>query len=248
MLLVLTPLGILAAGSAWGEWMASDYSNPAARSQIAAASLHQAPPARVPEGLARLSAGLDGAVRALCAALHPQRELRIYAFGDVRRGADRAGCWHWRRAGERLPHGGGFIERNIKGLHAAPWSARFTRNELGVGRRPAAGDRPAREGGGPVRADPAAALASRLWVLAAILAVAGIGSRLFADFAAHAGIAGVAGRLRVQRRDRHARAVSYARRGAAALPDLVGRSLRRASAPRPFWCCAWRRRPRLRCC
>ncbi len=56
VLLVLTPLGILAAGSAWGEWMASDYSNPAARTQIAAASLQQAPPSRAPEGLARLSA------------------------------------------------------------------------------------------------------------------------------------------------------------------------------------------------
>jgi cobalt/nickel transport system permease protein len=55
VLLVLTPLGILAAGSAWGEWMASDYSNLAARTQMAAASLAQAPPVRAPEGLARLS-------------------------------------------------------------------------------------------------------------------------------------------------------------------------------------------------
>lgn len=55
VLLVLTPLGILAAGSAWGEWMASDYSNPAARGQMAATSFAQAPPARAPEGLARLS-------------------------------------------------------------------------------------------------------------------------------------------------------------------------------------------------
>jgi cobalt/nickel transport system permease protein len=55
LLLVLTPLGILAAGTAWGEWMASDYSNPSVRTQIAAASLAQAPPARAPEGLARLS-------------------------------------------------------------------------------------------------------------------------------------------------------------------------------------------------
>ena len=52
---MLTPLGILAGGSAWGEWMASDYANPAVRSQIAASSLQQAPPAHPPEGLARLS-------------------------------------------------------------------------------------------------------------------------------------------------------------------------------------------------
>jgi cobalt/nickel transport system permease protein len=55
LLMVLTPLGILAAGTAWGEWMASDFADPAARQQIAAASLTQAPPSRPPEGLARLS-------------------------------------------------------------------------------------------------------------------------------------------------------------------------------------------------
>jgi cobalt/nickel transport system permease protein len=55
VLLVLTPLGILAAGSAWGEWMASDYGNPAVRRQIASASFHHAAPAEAPRGLERLS-------------------------------------------------------------------------------------------------------------------------------------------------------------------------------------------------
>jgi cobalt/nickel transport system permease protein len=55
VLMLLTPLGILAGGAAWGEWMASDYANPAARQQIAAASLQQAPPVRPPGGLERLS-------------------------------------------------------------------------------------------------------------------------------------------------------------------------------------------------
>ena len=55
ILLILTPLGILATGSAWGEWMASDFSDPAARAQIAAQSLHRPPPAQAPRGLARLS-------------------------------------------------------------------------------------------------------------------------------------------------------------------------------------------------
>jgi cobalt/nickel transport system permease protein len=54
-LMVLTPLGILAAGSAWGEWMASDYANPAARAQIAAASFQHAAPTIPPRGLQRLS-------------------------------------------------------------------------------------------------------------------------------------------------------------------------------------------------
>jgi len=55
MLMILTPLGILAAGSAWGEWLASDYSNPALRQQIAHSSFQQPVPLRAPEGLQRLS-------------------------------------------------------------------------------------------------------------------------------------------------------------------------------------------------
>ena len=54
-LMLLTPLGILAAGTAWGEWMASDYANPAARAQIVAASAGHAAPVQAPQGLAQLS-------------------------------------------------------------------------------------------------------------------------------------------------------------------------------------------------
>jgi cobalt/nickel transport system permease protein len=56
ILCVLTPLGILAAGSAWGEWMASDYADSATRQQIAAASMNHAAPAQAPQGLEKLSA------------------------------------------------------------------------------------------------------------------------------------------------------------------------------------------------
>jgi cobalt/nickel transport system permease protein len=55
VLLILTPLGILAAGAAWGEWMPEDFSTPQARRQIAAASGHQAPPLQAPSGLQKLS-------------------------------------------------------------------------------------------------------------------------------------------------------------------------------------------------
>jgi cobalt/nickel transport system permease protein len=54
--LLLTPLGILAVGAAWGEWAPEDFADAAARRQIAAASRGQAPPSRAPEGLERLSA------------------------------------------------------------------------------------------------------------------------------------------------------------------------------------------------
>jgi cobalt/nickel transport system permease protein len=54
-LMVLTPLGIVAAGSAWGEWMPDDFSRPAERAQIAAASAQTAPPVEAPAGLRRLA-------------------------------------------------------------------------------------------------------------------------------------------------------------------------------------------------
>jgi cobalt/nickel transport system permease protein len=54
-LTILTPLGILAVGSAWGEWSAQDFSNAEARREIAAASHNLAPPAAAPRGLERLS-------------------------------------------------------------------------------------------------------------------------------------------------------------------------------------------------
>lgn len=54
-LLILTPLGILAAGAAWGEWAPEDFSKPAARQEMAAASANQAPPAQAPAGLQKLA-------------------------------------------------------------------------------------------------------------------------------------------------------------------------------------------------
>jgi len=53
VVLLLTPLGILASGTAWGEWTARDFANSAARARIAAASGNHALPAAPPVGLAR---------------------------------------------------------------------------------------------------------------------------------------------------------------------------------------------------
>jgi len=55
ILLLGTPLGILAVGSAWGEWAPRDFANAAGRGQIAAVSANQTPPAHAPLGLERLS-------------------------------------------------------------------------------------------------------------------------------------------------------------------------------------------------
>lgn len=55
LLLVLTPLGILAAGTAWGEWSARDFSSRESRRMIANASRNIPPPVDPPTGLERLS-------------------------------------------------------------------------------------------------------------------------------------------------------------------------------------------------
>ena len=54
-LMILSPLGLLAAGTAWGEWGAEDFANPTARQEIIQASGQHALPAAAPEGLARLA-------------------------------------------------------------------------------------------------------------------------------------------------------------------------------------------------
>ena len=54
-LMILSPLGLVAAGIAWGEWGAGDFADPAVRDQISQASGNVAPPAQVPAGLEQLS-------------------------------------------------------------------------------------------------------------------------------------------------------------------------------------------------
>ena len=54
-LMILSPLGLLAAGTAWGEWGAEDFANPAARQEIIQASGLHALPDSAPEGLSRLA-------------------------------------------------------------------------------------------------------------------------------------------------------------------------------------------------
>ena len=54
-LMLFTPLGILAAGTAWGEWSSTDLMSPHTREQIGAASGNHAPPSSVPVGIQKLS-------------------------------------------------------------------------------------------------------------------------------------------------------------------------------------------------
>jgi cobalt/nickel transport system permease protein len=54
-LMILSPLGLLAAGTAWGEWGAADFADPAVRQEILVASGNVAPPEAAPQGLERLA-------------------------------------------------------------------------------------------------------------------------------------------------------------------------------------------------
>lgn len=54
-LIALSPLGLLASGTAWGEWGAEDFTTPEGRAAIASASGGVAPPETVPGGFERLS-------------------------------------------------------------------------------------------------------------------------------------------------------------------------------------------------
>jgi cobalt/nickel transport system permease protein len=55
LLLLLTPLGVLATGKAWGEWSASEFSSAEGRARIAASSQNRPTPSQVPTGLQRFS-------------------------------------------------------------------------------------------------------------------------------------------------------------------------------------------------
>lgn len=55
ILMILSPLGLLAAGSAWGEWAPEDFNDPAARQEIETGSLNASAPEKAPQGLEQLS-------------------------------------------------------------------------------------------------------------------------------------------------------------------------------------------------
>jgi cobalt/nickel transport system permease protein len=55
VLLIASPLGLLAAGIAWGEWGVDDFKDTAVREQIASASGNVAPPESIPQGMERLA-------------------------------------------------------------------------------------------------------------------------------------------------------------------------------------------------
>jgi cobalt/nickel transport system permease protein len=56
LLMIATPLGLFAAGSAWGEWEPAAFAEPEMRAHIQAASGDNPPPPQAPAGMERLAA------------------------------------------------------------------------------------------------------------------------------------------------------------------------------------------------
>ena len=77
VLMLLTPLGILAAGTAWGEW------SPAELGECSACCREVGRRLRLCLPDSRALEPLDSALPCLCAELRPEPRLRLSAFGNV---------------------------------------------------------------------------------------------------------------------------------------------------------------------
>jgi len=178
-LLILTPLGILAVGSAWGEWSAQDFSDPQMRRQIAAASRNLAPPSAAPRGLERLSSIWTAPL-----SRYAPPFIRSAAFGYLVSAMVGVGLIILlalllnRLLARRPPpvkgrRRKGFVEKTTRGLLEATGQALFAEDMAAAG-------------GFLQRLDPRVKLVGigvliaavvavrRLWVLAAILALAAL--------------------------------------------------------------------------
>ena len=230
--------------------MASDYSNPAARSEMAAASFAHAAPARAPEGLARLST-----IWTAPFARYAPPYVRNASFGYMLSAMFGAGlivliCMKTAARAVSGYHRGGFFERNIKALYLAMDRALYAENSAAVA-RPAANPRSPREGRRPLRAHRR--IGARIATLDS--------SRRFWRWPQCWRRSSLISLLRTLATRVWAGAFAFT--GAIAIPALFltpGRPLwrfpnigwaitdARACAPPLSWSCAWRHRPRSRCC
>jgi len=177
-LLILTPIGILAVGSAWGEWNARDFSDPLARREIAAASRNLAPPSAAPRGLERLSSVWTAPLSRYAPSF-----IRSASFGYFVSATVGVGLiigltllLNWLLARRPMEHAArgrrrkGFVEKTTRGLLEATEHALFAEDMAATA-------------GFLQRLDPrvkligigaliaAAVAVHRLWVLAGILAL-----------------------------------------------------------------------------
>ena len=145
VLAVLTPLGILAGGSAWGEWSIEDFLRPQTRQQIAAASAGQAPPAQPPARTPNAGTPTGRSVLALRPALLEKHFARLRGFRD---GRNRPHHLHRLAFRNRASAPQSRLYRAFSGEFAPRLRVRRRRRALHGIRRNAAACRSAREAGG----------------------------------------------------------------------------------------------------
>lgn len=123
VLLILTPLGIIAAGSAWGEWTAQDFGNSKARAEIAAASGNRLPPVQAPRGLQKLGSFWNAPL-----ARYAPRFVENASLGYFLSAVTGVGCvvlfcvglsWLFTRLPPRRTAQRGFVEKTVGRLMRA---------------------------------------------------------------------------------------------------------------------------------
>jgi cobalt/nickel transport system permease protein len=120
VLLILTPLGIIAAGSAWGEWTAQDFADPKIRAEIAASSGYRPPPVHAPRGLERLSTLWTAPIARYAPQFVGNASLGYLMSGLVGVGAILLATlllnWLARKLPVRRTSQRGFVERTVASL------------------------------------------------------------------------------------------------------------------------------------
>jgi cobalt/nickel transport system permease protein len=176
VLVVLTPIGIQVAGTAWGEWTAQDFADPQASKQIAATSGNHAAPARPPSGLERLSSLWSAPIARyepgfLRNASEGYLFSAVLGVGSIAAIALLTGLLlrrRERRAGLRRKT---FIEKTAAALAGAVRDALFA-EQIAENRGFLQGVDPRVKVAGIGSLIVAAVAVHRLWVLAGILAIA----------------------------------------------------------------------------
>ena len=226
--MIATPLGLLAAGTAWGEWGVEDFKNPKARQEMAAASQRGRAAGETPcrVGTARLD--VDRADARLRAAVSQKPAARLHPFGDVRRRlillAWLASGWLPRvcvRSRNPLDRGNSGLKQRPQGFskETSPgWPTRSTTPRWPTTPRGAAAGckrstRARRSSASGCSSSPPSARGSLAAVFGRAARGGGAGARV-ARAAAHAGEPGLGRRAGVHRVDRAARDFPDARRAA----------------------------------
>jgi len=123
LLLVLTPLGIVAAGSAWGEWTVQDFGNPKVRAEIAASSGQQPLPAQSPLGLQRLATIWNAPIARYAPQFIGNAQIGYFMSALAGTGLILLFCvflrWLFARLPQRRTSQPGFVEHTVERLMRA---------------------------------------------------------------------------------------------------------------------------------